>query len=143
GYAAGGKERGAEYGATFAAAALAAGQFIGMGFTRKDEAQADDLGFNFYTRAGWDPHRFGDFFQQMIDMGYDTTPEIASDHPTLASRVEAAKKNAAKLPPDAEKWRKPPVANANKFRQLQARAAELGKTMPSDKSLEAAQKLLA
>jgi predicted Zn-dependent protease len=143
GYAAGGKEHGAQYGATFATAALAAGQFIGMGYTRKDEAQADELGFNFYTRAGWDPKRFGDFFQQMIDMGYDTTPALASDHPTLASRVEEAKKNATKLPPDADKWRKPPVANEKKFKQLQARAAELGKTLPTDKSLEGAQKLLA
>jgi predicted Zn-dependent protease len=53
-----------------------AGQFIGMGYTRKDEAQADELGFDFYSRAGWDPYRFGDFFQHMIDKGYDKTPEM-------------------------------------------------------------------
>ena len=47
-----------------------------MGYTRGDEAQADELGFAFYTRAGWDPNHFADFFQQMIDLGYDKTPEV-------------------------------------------------------------------
>ena len=121
---------------------MAAGQFIGMGYTRKDEAEADELGFNFYTRAGWDPKRFDDFFQQMIDLGYDTTPEMMSDHPSLASRVEAAKQRAAALPPDASQWRRAPVANEARFKQLQARSAELGKSLPADKSMENAQALL-
>jgi predicted Zn-dependent protease len=143
GAAAGGKEHAAEYGAGFGGAALAAGQFVGMGYTRKDEAQADEYGFNFYTHAGWDPKQFGVFFQQMIDMGYDKTPEIASDHPSLKSRVDEAKKRAAALPPEAKKWRKPDIADAAKFKQLQARAAELAKKMPDDKQTQGAQKLLA
>jgi predicted Zn-dependent protease len=143
GYAIGGKESGLEYGAGFAGAALVAGQFIGMGFTRNDEAEADQRGFEFYTRAGWDPDKFGDFFQQMIDMGYDKTPEMMSDHPSLASRVETAKKRADELPSSAEKWRKPPVADAARFKQLQARAEQVGKTMPNDQTLAGAQKILA
>src|SRR5438445_136214 len=70
------------------------GGFLNMGFTREDEAQADEYGFKFYTRAGWPPEHFGDFFKEMIAAGYDKTPAIASDHPTLASRVEAAEKRA-------------------------------------------------
>lgn len=143
GYAVGGKDNGAQYGAAFGSAAQAVGQFIGMGFTRKDEAQADELGFNFYTHAGWDPKKFGEFFQQMIEMGYDKTPASMSDHPTLASRVDAAKQRVAKLPPEAEKWRKAPVADPAEFKQLQARAAKVSKTMPNDQSLQGAQKLLA
>jgi predicted Zn-dependent protease len=142
GAVAGGSEHGAEYGAASGGAALAAGQFIGMGYTRKDEAQADEYGFDFYVHAGWDPKQFGAFFQQMIDMGYDKTPEVASDHPSLKSRVEEANKRAADLPPDAKKWRKPDTADGAKFKQLQARAAKLAKTMPDDKSLEQAQTLL-
>ena len=142
GAAVGGKDHGVEYGLGAAGATMAAGQFIGMGYTRKDEAEADELGFNFYTRAGWDPKRFDDFFQQMIDLGYDTTPEMMSDHPSLASRVEAAKQRAAALPPDASQWRRAPVANEARFKQLQARSAELGKSLPADKSMENAQALL-
>ena len=61
----------------------------------------------------------------------------------LASRVEAAEQRARELPPNAKRWRKPPVADEAKFKALQARAAELGKTLPSDKTMEGAQKLLA
>ena len=103
----------------------------------------DELGFAFYTRAGWDPAKFGDFFQQMIDMGYDTTPAYMSDHPTLKSRVDAAKKRAAALPPDAAKEKKPPIADAAKFAELKKHAAEVGKKMPTDEQLKKAQTLLA
>lgn len=143
GAAVGGSDKGLEYGGAFAGAAMAAGQFVGMGYTRKDESQADEFGFDFYVRAGWDPNQFGDFFQQMVDMGYDKTPEIASDHPSLASRVEIAKQRAAALPPDAKAWRRPPVADEAKFKQLQKRTVQVAKTMPDDKSLEEAQTLLA
>jgi predicted Zn-dependent protease len=143
GYAAGGSAHGAEYGSTFAGAAMAGGQFLGMGFTRKDEAQADELGFNFYTHAGWDPAKFSEFFKQMIAQGYDKTPAVASDHPTLASRVEDADKRVKELPAEAKKWRKAPIADDAKFKQLQAHAAQLAKTMPDDKQMEGAQTLLA
>src|SRR5262245_7725600 len=82
GYAYGGKEHGAQYAALAAGATGGLGQFMVMGYTRGDEAEADKLGFDFYTRAGWDPKKFGDFFQHMIDKGLDSTPEMASDHPT-------------------------------------------------------------
>lgn len=118
------------------------GSFLNKGFTRDDEAEADALGFEFYARAGWDPARFGDFFQAMIDLGYDTTPEIMSDHPTLASRVVAARAAAAKLPPDAKSWRKPAVAEGAQFKAMQARAAQIAKALPKDQSLETAQTLL-
>ncbi len=142
GYAVGGKDNGATYAVAGAGAGAAGGQFLNMGFTRGDEAQADNLGFNFYCRAGWEPDKFGEFFQQMVDAGYDTTPAIASDHPTLASRVQVAKKEVTALPPDAAGWRKPPIADAAKFKELQARAQALSTKMPNDQSLASSQKLL-
>jgi len=125
-----------------AGAGLAGGQFLNMGFTRKDEDEADKLGFKFYTMAGWDPKHFGDFFQAMIDKGYDKTPEIMSDHPSLKSRVKKADERAANLPPNATQWRKPPVADPAKFKQLQDRMRQLSKTLPSDKTLSNSQELL-
>lgn len=141
GYAVGGdnKTQAAVAGAGLGAAG---GQFINMGFTRKDEAEADRYGFDFYTRAGWDPNHFADFFQQMINKGYDKTPAITSDHPTLKSRVEDAKRRTKELPPQAKQWRQPPVANDSKFRALQQRADELGRKLPDDQMLASSQKLL-
>jgi predicted Zn-dependent protease len=132
-----------EYAGMGASAAMLAGQFVGMSFTRKDETEADALGFKFYTCAGWDPNRFGDFFQTMIDKGYDKGNEMLSDHPSLSNRVADAKARAAKLPQQADEWRQPPVAEAQKFQDLQRRSVEVGKNMPTDQTLEGAQELLA
>jgi predicted Zn-dependent protease len=143
GYAAGGEKHGKEYAAYGAGLGMIAGNFLNLGYTREDEAEADKIGFDIYTRAGWDPERFGGFFQQLIDQGHDKTPEMMSDHPSLASRVDAARKRAAALPESARSWRKPPVADAATFRQLQARAETVGKSAPSDESLARAKLLLA
>jgi predicted Zn-dependent protease len=143
GYLVGGKEHGGEYAGLGAGAAALAGQFVGMSYTRDDEAEADKMGFNFYTHAGWDPNKFGDFFQAMIDKGYDKGSEYLSDHPSLKSRVDLAKKRSAALPAQASEWRQPPIANDSEFKQLQARSVAVGKTMPTDQSLAQAQKLLA
>lgn len=143
GYAAGGEKHGEEYAVYGAGLGMVAGNFLGMGFTRADEAEADELGFEFYVRAGWDPDRFGGFFEQLIAKGHDTTPEMMSDHPKLSSRVAAANQRAAALPPAAKEWRKPPVADAAKFAALKSRAESVGKTMPNDQSLARAKLLLA
>ena len=142
GYALGQGDSRMQYAAGFAGAAAAVGQFIGMGYTRDDERQADSLGFQFYVRAGYDPQEFADFFKTMIQRGLDGTPEMLSDHPSLASRVTAAEQLAQSLPPEAASWRKPPVASDARFAQLKQRAEQISKTMPPDKTLEGA-KLLA
>jgi predicted Zn-dependent protease len=142
GYALGGKDNGPEYAALGATAGLGLGQFVGMGFTRHDEAQADEIGFKFYTQAGWDPAKFADFFKYMIAQGYDTTPELLSDHPSLANRVQTINGYVKDLPPQTAQLRRPETAAPDRFHQLQARAAEIDKQMPDDKSLESAQNLL-
>jgi predicted Zn-dependent protease len=113
-----------------------------MSFTRKDEDQADSIGFQFYARAGWDPAKFADFFKKMIAKGYDKTPEMLSDHPSLANRVQASAERVKKLPPEASQWRRPPVAAGAQFRQMQQRAQEVGRKMPTSESLANAQQLL-
>jgi predicted Zn-dependent protease len=142
GYALGGNDNRGEAAAMGAGIGAAGGQFANMGFTRKDEDQADQYGFRFYTRAGWDPSHFDDFFKQMINMGYDKTPAMLSDHPTLASRVEATQRRISELPPDAKEWRKPPIADARQFNELKARAADLAKRLPDDTKLANSQTLL-
>lgn len=121
----------------------AAGQFLGLGFTREDEDEADKIGFQFYVRAGYDPDRFADFFRQMIAKGYDKSPEITSSHPKLSNRVKNAERRARELPPIAKQWRKPNIASAERFAELQNRAKLYAKKVPRDKTLEAAQLMLA
>jgi len=143
GYGLGGSEKGSEYAGLGSGIAAMAGQFVGMSYTRKDEAEADQYGFNFYSRAGWDPTKFGDFFQSMIDKGYDKGPDYLSDHPSLKSRLELARQRAQSLPPTADKWRRPDVASGDEFHRMQQRARDLGARLPDDKSLQQVQKLLA
>lgn len=143
GYAVGEEDNRLLYAGAFATAAAGVGHFVGMGYTRGDEDEADAYGFEMYVRAGWDPDRFGDFFQQMIDQGHDTTPELVSTHPSLRKRVERARQRARDLPPEARQLRRPPVADATRFRQLQQRALQLASSMPGDETLAKAQLLLA
>ena len=142
GYAAGGEKQGQTYAGLLGTVAAVGGKLIGSKFTRDDENEADRLGFIFYTRAGWDPEKFDDFFQHMIDKGLDTGNEMMSDHPSLKNRVANTKKRVDNLPREADRWQRPPVASPAEFRRLQDRAAELAARMPNDQSLETSQELL-
>jgi predicted Zn-dependent protease len=128
---------------TAAGVSSTAGKFVGMGYTRGDEDEADKLGFAFYTHGGWDPNRFADFFRHMIEKGYDKTPEMMSDHPSLANRVANSERRVKELRPAAAQWRRPPVADARQFRALQQRGRQLAAAMPADKNLQQAQTMLA
>ena len=65
-----------------------------------------------------------------------------SDHPSLASRVQAAHARAAALPAEAKSWRKPPVADATAFAAIQQRAVQVAQSMPKSDKVAAAQTLL-
>jgi len=142
GYLVGGKEHGQEYAALGSTAGAGIGQFVNMGFTREDEAQADEYGFKFYTRAGWPPEHFGDFFKEMIAAGYDKTPAIASDHPTLASRVQAAEKRVAQLKPQDRQRTQPNIATPEQFAQYKQVANQAAKGLPDDQKVLQAKNLL-
>ena len=129
---------------TAAGAAYKGAQFLGMGYTRHDEAQADEYGFGFFSLAGWDPNHFGDFFQAMIAAGYDKTPTYLSDHPMLKDRVVAAKQRAADwTSKHGEKLLQPPTDDDAAFAAMKARAAQIAAATPSDANLKQAQGLLA
>jgi predicted Zn-dependent protease len=142
GYLAGGSEHGAEYAQLGSSAGASVGGFINMGFTRGDEAQADQYGQTFYAMAGWDPARFRDFFQVMKDKMGDVASAYMSDHPTLQSRVEAADKAA----PGLEKRRPTPppgpVADVGQFKQYQQMAVQVAARTPNDQQVMNTKQLL-
>jgi hypothetical protein len=102
-----------------------AGQFVGMSYTARDEAEADKMGFAFYTHARWDPNKFGDFFQEMIDKGTTRVgvPERPPESQEPRGRGEEARHA---LPAQASQWRQPPIANDSEFKHLQARSVRGG-----------------
>ena len=143
GYVYGGQANGAQYAQAASSLTQAGGGFIDMGFTRGDEAQADEYGLRFYTRAGWPPEHFADFFKDMIAAGYDKTPAIASDHPTLASRVEAAEKRVKALDPArVAQLRKDNIATQEQFNQYKRAAVGASQGMPDDQKVLQAKNLL-
>lgn len=124
--------------AGFAGAAGAVGQFMGMGYGREDEREADRLGFRFYVQAGYDPKEFSGFFKSMIKQGHDSTPEMLSTHPSLESRVVEIEKSVAELPANADSLRRQPEANSARYRELQARSKTVVASMPKDQTLQEA-----
>jgi predicted Zn-dependent protease len=143
GYVAGGEANGAQYSQYASSAAQSGGSFVNMGFSRQDEAQADQYGFYFYCRAGWPPQHFADFFKAMIAAGYDKLPAIESDHPTLASRVTATEARVKKLDPaDVAQWAQPNIATQEQFDEFKQAALAASKGMPDDQKVLQAKNLL-
>ncbi len=142
GLALGGSDNRGSYATAGAGLGAAGGTLFTNSFTRDDENEADKLGFSFYSRAGWDPAHFADFFKQMIAKGYDKTPELVSDHPSLANRVKATEERIERQSSEVAKWRRPPIANPQQFRSIQDRAMTVARNTPDDKSLAAAQLML-
>jgi predicted Zn-dependent protease len=114
--------------ATVGGLTLAGGQIVGLSFGRNNEREADELGFEFYVRAGYDPARFGDFFKNMIEQGYGGGGGIQgylSSHPDLAERVRSAEERAGKVPPDTvARYRQPPIASAQELESLKNRSKQ-------------------
>lgn len=144
GYAAGGSQNGAQYAQAGGSFAQMVGQFANMGFTRGDEAQADEMGFHFYWLAGWDPRDFGAFFQHMIDRGLDTPSALTSDHPTLKSRVQIANERVAQLEKNGtiDKYRQPNIATQAAFNRYKQLAVQSAQGIPNDQQVLQAKQLL-
>jgi len=140
-YAAGKNQSSAAYAQYAAAAAQTGGTLLEDGYSREDEAQADQYGFKFYVRAGWPPEHFADFLKDMIAAGYDKTPAILSNHPTLASRVQAAEKWAQQVKP-GQYQPQPEIASPQQFAQYKQMAGQASQGMPDDQKVLAAKNLL-
>jgi len=141
GAAVGGKDNALEYGAVGLAGAYAVAQTFMTSFTSKDENEADKFGFMIYTRAGWDPNKFGDFFQHLIDAGNSAT--AGGDHPPLGERVKNAERRRDELGPKAKTWTKPDTATPDQFAQYVSKSKQYTASAPKDKSSSTAQTLLA
>ncbi len=142
GAAVGGKDNALQYGLGSAAATYAGASIFLTSFTSADENQADKFGFQIYSRAGWDPSHFGDFFQRLItEKGID--PNAGGDHPPLGERVKNAERRQSELPPKASAWKKPNTAGPSEFAQLTAKSKQYTASATKDKSSNAAQTLLA
>ena len=145
GYAVGGENR-EQIAMGAAGVGAMAGQIWGAGYSRKDENEADKYGFAMYVRAGWDPDLFGEFFKQMIAKGYDKGSDVSSSHPQLSDRVANSQRRAAEWRRDNPNWeksRRSDSASPARFRELQQRALSVGRSMPNDESLKAAQLMFA
>lgn len=59
-------------------------------FSRADEKQADDMGLDLMTRAGYDPHGMLDMFQKLLALdqaGNSSVSRFFADHPGTQDRV--------------------------------------------------------
>jgi len=83
-------------------------QLLTLRYSRSQETEADDLGIQYLTRAGYDPSAMGTVLAslaaqnnldaQLQRRGNATVPEWASTHPDPASRVQRALTASRGLP---------------------------------------------
>lgn len=87
-------------------AVLAGGQGLlaqkSINFTRKDEIEADRVGIQTLSRAGFDPNAMAEFFQRMQDVlsagaGGRDVPALLQTHPVTTMRISDAKARAGAL----------------------------------------------
>jgi len=95
-------------GDTVARTFLQGSQLLTLSYSRSQELQADELGIQYLTRAGYEPRAMGTVLaslaaQNALDARLQgredaTAPEWASTHPNSAERVRAALNQAQGLP---------------------------------------------
>jgi beta-barrel assembly-enhancing protease len=71
-----------------------------INFTRQEENEADRVGMNYLSKAGFDPEGMPDFFQALMrTYGYEEglLPKILLDHPVTTDRIADAKARAAQM----------------------------------------------
>ena len=78
-------------------------------YTPQQELEAENLAFQLFARAGWDPAAYGLLAQRLQESG----------------RADAARARAESLPPAALDWAKPPIADARRFAEYQKTAQTL------------------
>jgi len=69
-------------------------------FSRADEKQADDMGLDFMTRAGYDPHGMLDMFRKLLALdqgGNSTVARFFQDHPGTQDRINDIQGRIARM----------------------------------------------
>ena len=69
-------------------------QVLFLKYSRDDETQADELGFRFMTKIGYDPHQMIPLFEMLdrvsaVEGGGGKTPEWLQTHPNPGNRLQA------------------------------------------------------
>jgi predicted Zn-dependent protease len=87
-------------------AVISQGSQIGIGtyfmkYSREYEREADLLGAQIMSRAGYDPRHMANMFQTIARRSGNGGPEWLSDHPNPANRYEAINREAALLRRDS------------------------------------------
>lgn len=92
-----------ELGQAAIAGGLAFGAQSQIDFTRSNEAEADRVGIQILTSAGFDPHAMADFFERMQELtrgAHDAIPEYLRTHPVTLGRISDARGRAEQMPGD-------------------------------------------
>ncbi len=66
-----------------------------LNYSRGDESEADEVGFRYFTAAGYDPGAMASFFRKMKTKGGRGGPEWLSSHPLTDERILRAEQRAA------------------------------------------------
>jgi predicted Zn-dependent protease len=96
-----------QLGSTLSRGFLQGSQLLTLRYSRSQEIEADDLGIQYLTRAGYDPRAMGNVLASLANQNAleariqgrnATVPEWASTHPNPASRVQRALQVSQGLP---------------------------------------------
>jgi Zn-dependent protease with chaperone function len=90
-----------------------------MKYSRKDEAQADEVGAIIAYKAGYNPKAMADFFTKLEKKYGSGGPQFLSDHPNPGNRQEAIEQEIANWPP--EKY----LTSSNTFASAKKKATEM------------------
>ena len=96
---------------------------VSLGYSRKDEFQADELGASYAQKAGYDPEgmvQLLEVLKSMHDGEPSSVEEFFSSHPRSSSRIEAVNKQIAQLPPAQVKGQLKQTEYKSKIRDLVA-----------------------
>jgi hypothetical protein len=85
--------------------------FVSLKYTPAHDRTADTIAYDIYLKAGWDPARYTDLYQRLLNDGTGTLDVAA-----LREKVDAKHET----PAGARDWGQPPVADDARFAQLQA-----------------------
>jgi hypothetical protein len=86
-------------------------------YSRKDEAQADEVGAIIMYKAGYNAQAMADFFEKLEKQGGGGGPQFLSDHPNPGNRTEAIQKEIQNWAP------KRYLANSSAFNSAHQLAA--------------------
>jgi hypothetical protein len=96
-------------------------RFVEHRFTPKQEEEADDLAFSIHARAGWDPVAFVSMLEHME---------------AEKGRVVAIQARLERLPPAAQEWSRPPIADVRRFEEHRLGAAAFAAQKPPPVMIE-------